>query len=123
MPISPGVYYDPSTDRLYLRTLNGQTGMIVDNLGKVAYGVADNATLIAQVTISGDTANGIPPLRLIGLEQSEYPRYVVVDSQGNLGYRSDIVTGVTVNGNTIYETVASGTTTSFTVNAITAGTY
>ncbi len=123
MPISPGVYYDPINERLYLRTLNGQTGMIVDRFGKVAYGVDDGATLIAQVTISGDTLNGNPPLRLIGLEQSEYPRYIVVDSQGNLGYRSDIVTGVTVNSNIIYETVASGTTTSLTINAITAGTY
>lgn len=126
MSLSPGVYYDPSLQRLYLRTSGATgvvTGMIVDNFGKVAYGVADGATLIAQVTISGNSAEGNPPLRLVGLEQSEYPRYVVVDSQGNLGYRSDIVTGVTVNGNTIYETVASGTTSSFTVNAITAGTY
>jgi len=35
MPISPGVYYDPINERLYLRTLNGQTGMIVDRFGKV----------------------------------------------------------------------------------------
>ena len=126
MPISPGVYYDPAIDRLYLRSSGATgvvTGMIIDNLGKVAFGVEDGATLFAQVTISGNTSEGNPPLRLIGLEQSEYPRYIVVDSQGNLGYRSDIVTGVTVNSNTVYETVASGTTTSFTVDAITAGTY
>jgi len=48
---------------------------------------------------------------------------VVWDANGDLKYRNDIVTGVTVTNNQVSTINSSGGTTTFTVNAITAGTY
>ena len=98
---------------------------IIDPSGKVGFNVRydllPDTPLVAQVTINGSLST--PPLRLIGLQESSASKFVVWDENGDLKYRNDIVTGVTVTGNQVTTTNSSGGTTAFTVNAITAGTY
>jgi len=62
-------------------------------------------------------------LRLIGIQPTTAQNFLVWDANGDLKYRNDIVTGITVNNNQVSTINSSGGTTTFTVNAITAGTY
>jgi hypothetical protein len=110
----------------YLGNSNGAFySQIIDPTGKVGFNVRYDLLpanpLVAQVTINGSVST--PPLRLIGLQESSASKFVVWDENGDLKYRNDIVTGVTVTGNQVTTTNSSGGTTAFTVNAITAGTY
>jgi hypothetical protein len=74
------------------------------------------------VTFSGSPS--IPPLRLIGLSVNESaPKFLVVDNDGFVKFREDVTTGVTVTNNIVTTTNSSGGTTTFTVNAITGGTF
>ena len=114
-----GFYYNPSTNSIFIGS-NGILAQKIDNLGRVGFGTG-NQSLSAQVTISGST--GTPPLRLIGLTEESAPKFLVVDNDGFIKFREDVTTGVTVNDNVITETNSSGGTTTFTVNAITGGTF
>jgi hypothetical protein len=123
-----GIYYNNKSGAYsgttYIGTQSGSTiSQIIDKNGRVYYGMKydllpENA---AQVNIEGTAER--PPLRLIGLQQSSVSNFIVWDSNGDLKYRNDIVTGVTVTNNQVTTTNSSGGTTTFTVNAITAGTY
>jgi hypothetical protein len=114
-----GFYYNPSTNTIYIGS-NGVLAQKIDNVGRVGFGTRD-AALTAQVTISGST--GTPPLRLIGLTQQSATKFLVVDTDGLVKFREDVTTGVTVNNNVVTTTNSSGGTTTFTVNAITGGTF
>jgi hypothetical protein len=122
-----GFYYNNKPGSDYKDTIyigsNGFLAQVVDPQGRVGFGTKWDFDLSgAQVTVSGNTTN--PPLRLIGLqEESSASNFVVWDENGFLKYRNDIVTGVTVTDNQVVTTNSSGGTTTFTVNAITAGTY
>lgn len=120
-----GFYYENKVGSQYRNTIyigtNGVLSQVIDFSGRTAFGTLYNTPLTAKVTISGNTET--PPLRLIGLQPSSANNFIVWDSNGDLKYRNDIVTGVTVNNNQITTTNSSGGTTTFTVNAITAGTY
>jgi hypothetical protein len=120
-----GFYYNSTPGSQYSGTTyigsNGFLAQTVDKTGKVGFGTRYDLPLEGQVTISGSVAN--PPLKLIGLQTSTAQNFIVWDADGFLKYRNDIVTGVTVTNNQVVTTNSSGGTTTFTVNAITAGTY
>jgi hypothetical protein len=121
-----GFYYNGTLGSRYLGTTyigsNGFLSQVVDPQGRVGFGTRWDYDLSGtQVTVSGNTINR--PLRLIGLQESSASNFVVWDENGFLKYRNDIVTGVTVTNNQVVTTNSSGGTTTFTVNAITAGTY
>jgi hypothetical protein len=121
-----GFYYNNKPGSDYKDTIyigsNGFLAQVVDPQGRVGFGTTWDFNLSnAQVTVSGSATN--PPLRLIGLQESSASNFVVWDANGFLKYRNDIVTGVTVTNNQVVTTNSSGGTTTFTVNAITAGTY
>lgn len=124
MALLKGFYYNEKIGSDYRNTIsigtNGILSQFIDSTGKIGFGIRA-LDLEAQVTISGSAQN--PPLRLIGLQSSSESNFIVWDSNGFLKYRNDIVTGVTVNNNQITTTNSSGGTTTFTVNAITGGTY
>lgn len=119
-----GFYYNSKTASAFYNTIsigtNGVLAQYIDAAGKVGFGTGRQA-LTAQVTVSGTTE--IPPLRLIGLSQSSEQKFLVVDIDGNIKYRTDIVTGITVTNNIVTTTNSEGQTTTFTVNAITGGTF
>lgn len=125
MALLKGFYYNEKVGSAYRNTIsigtNGILSQFIDSTGKVGFGTRYDLPLEAQVTISGSAAN--PPLRLIGLQQSSVSNFVVWGENGDLKYRNDIVTGVTVTNNQVTTTDSSGGTTNFIVNAITAGTY
>jgi hypothetical protein len=125
MSLLKGFYYNEKTGSAYRNTIsvgvNGILAQFIDSTGKVGFGTRYDLPLEAQFTVSGSAAN--PPLRLIGLQQSTSQNFVVWDGNGDLKYRNDIVTGVTVTNNQVTTTDSTGGTTTFTVNAITAGTY
>lgn len=125
MSLLKGFYYNEKVGSAYRNTISigvdGILAQFIDSSGKVGIGTRYDLPLQAQVTISGSAA--IPPLRLIGVQPSSGSNFVVWDSNGDLKYRNDIVTGVTVTNNQVTTTDSSGGTTTFTVNAITAGTY
>ncbi len=115
-----GFYYDPSTNSIFIGS-NGVLTAKIDSSGRVGFGTG-NAALTAQVTFSGSPS--IPPLRLIGLSVNESaPKFLVVDNDGFVKFREDVTTGVTVTNNVVTTTNSSGGTTTFTVNAITGGTF
>jgi hypothetical protein len=115
-----GFYYDPSTNSIFIGS-NGVLTAKIDSSGRVGFGTG-NADLTAQVTFSGSPS--IPPLRLIGLSVNESaPKFLVVDNEGFVKFREDVTTGVTVTNNVVTTTNSSGGTTTFTVNAITGGTF
>ena len=115
-----GFYYDPSTNSIFIGS-NGVLTAKIDSSGRVGFGTG-NADLTAQVTFSGSPS--IPPLRLIGLSVNESaPKFLVVDNDGFVKFREDVTTGVTVTNNVVTTTNSSGGTTTFTVNAITGGTF
>ena len=120
-----GFYYNNKPGSAYQNTIyigtNGVLSQLIDYSGRTAFGTQYNTPLTAKVTISGNSET--PPLKLIGLQQSSANNFIVWDGNGELKYRNDIVTGVTVINNTITTTNSSGGTTTFTVNAITGGTY
>jgi hypothetical protein len=122
-----GFYYNSKPGSDYKDTIyigsNGFLAQVVDPQGRVGFGTRWDSDLSgAQVTIQ--SSGGTSPLRLIGLqEESSASNFVVWNEDGLLKYRSDIVTGVTVTNNQVVTTNSSGGTTTFTVNAITAGTY
>jgi len=120
-----GFYYNGKPGSQYSGTTyigsNGFLAQVVDPQGRVGFGTRYDLPLDGQVTVSGSATN--PPLRLIGLQESSASNFIVWDNDGFLKYRNDIVTGVTVTNNQITTTDSSGGTTTFTVNAITAGTY
>ena len=121
-----GFYYNNKPGSEYKDTIyigsNGFLAQVVDPQGRVGFGTKWDFDLSgSQVTVSGNTTNR--PLRLIGLQESSASNFVVWDENGFLKYRNDIVTGVTVTNNQVVTTNSSGGTTTFTVNAITAGTY
>jgi len=119
-----GFYYNAREASAYYNTIsigtNGNLAQYIDALGRVGFGTG-RQELDAQVTVSGTTE--IPPLRLIGLSQSSEEKFLVIDNDGKIKYRTDIVTGITVTNNTVTTTNSSGGTTTFTVNAITGGTF
>ena len=119
-----GFYYNARQASAYYNTISiGTDGILaqfIDATGKVGFGTG-RAALTAQVTVSGSAGN--PPLRLIGLSQSSDSNFLIIDNDGYVKYRNDVVTGVTVNNNVVTTTNSSGGTTTFTVNAITAGTF
>ena len=125
MSLLKGFYYNEKVGSAYRNTISigvdGILSQFIDSSGKVGFGTRYDIPLEAQVTISGSVAN--QPLRLIGLQPSTVANFVVWDANGYLKYRNDIVTGVTVSNNQVTTTDSSGGTTTFTVNAITAGTY
>lgn len=125
MSLLKGFYYNEKVGSAYRNTISigvdGILSQFIDSSGKVGFGTRYDIPLEAQVTISGSVAN--PPLRLIGIQPSTVANFVVWDANGYLKYRNDIVTGVTVSNNQVTTTDSSGGTTTFTVNAITAGTY
>jgi hypothetical protein len=115
-----GFYYDQSTNSIFIGS-NGVLTAKIDSSGRVGFGTG-NAALTAQVTFSGSPS--IPPLRLIGLSVNESaPKFLVVDNDGFVKFREDVTTGVTVTNNVVTTTNSSGGTTTFTVNAITGGTF
>ena len=115
-----GFYYNQSTNSIYIGS-NGILSAKIDSLGRIGFGTGD-AALTAQVTFSG--SSGTPPLRLIGLEVDESaPKFLVVDVDGFIKFREDVTTGVTITNNVVTTTNSSGGTTTFTVNAITGGTF
>jgi len=115
-----GFYYNPSTNTIYIGS-NGVLAGKIDNLGRVGFGVGDEV-LTAQVTFSGSSET--PPLRLIGLtEDPTAPKFLVVDNDGFIKFREDVTTGVTITNNVVITTNSSGGTETFTVNAITGGTF
>ena len=115
-----GFYYDQSTNSIFIGS-NGVLTAKIDSSGRVGFGTG-NADLTAQVTFSGSPS--IPPLRLIGLSVNESaPKFLVVDNDGFVKFREDVTTGVTVTNNIVTTTNSSGGTTTFTVNAITGGTF
>lgn len=115
-----GFYYNQSTNTIYIGS-NGVLSAKIDNLGRIGFGTGD-AALTAQVTFSGSPS--VPPLRLIGLSVDESaPKFLVVDSNGFIKFREDVTTGVTITNNVVTTTNSSGGTTTFTVNAITGGTF
>lgn len=120
-----GFYYNNTPGSQYSGTTyigsDGFLAQTVDKTGKVGFGTRYDLELDGQVTISGSTSN--PPLKLIGLQESQASSFIVWDENGFLKYRNDIVTGVTVTNNQVVTTNSSGGTTTFTVNAITGGTY
>ena len=125
MSLLKGFYYNERVGSAYRNTISigvdGILAQFIDSTGNVGFGTPKDYTLGAKVTISGNTLQ--PPLKLIGLQESIATNFVVWDAEGNLKYRNDIVTGVTVVNNTITTTNSSGGTTTFTLNAITGGTY
>jgi hypothetical protein len=125
MALLKGFYYNEKPGSAYRNTIsigtNGILSQFIDSTGKIGLGTRYDLPLEAQVTVSGTALN--PPLRLIGLQESSASNFVVWDTNGDLKYRNDIVTGITVNNNQISTVDSSGGTTTFTVNAITAGTY
>jgi hypothetical protein len=115
-----GFYYNQSTNSIYIGS-NGILSAKIDSLGRIGFGTGD-ASLTAQVTFSG--SSGTPPLRLIGLAVDESaPKFLVVDVDGFIKFREDVTTGVTITNNVVTTTNSSGGTTTFTVNAITGGTF
>lgn len=115
-----GFYYDPSTNSIFIGS-NGVLTAKIDSSGRVGFGTG-NSALTAQVTFSGSPS--VPPLRLIGLSVNESaPKFLVVDNDGFVKFREDVTTGVTVTNNVVTTTNSSGGTTTFTVNAITGGTF
>jgi hypothetical protein len=120
-----GFYYNGTPGSQYSGTTyigsNGFLAQVVDPQGRVGFGTRYDLPLEGQVTISGSASNN--PLRLIGLQPSTAQNFIVWGADGFLKYRNDIVTGVTVTNNQVVTTNSSGGTTTFTVNAITAGTY
>jgi hypothetical protein len=119
-----GFYYNARQASAYYNTISigvdGNLAQFIDATGKIGFGTG-RQELTAQVTVSGTTE--IPPLRLIGLSQSQDANFLIVDVDGNVKYRNDIVTGVTVTNNVITTTNSTGGTTTFTVDAITGGTF
>jgi hypothetical protein len=119
-----GFYYNTRQASAYYNTISigtdGNLAQFIDATGKVGFGTG-RATLTAQVTVSGTTE--VPPLRLIGLSESLEQKFLVIDVDGNVKYRNDIITGITVTNNVVTTTNSSGGTTTFTVNAITGGTF
>jgi len=115
-----GFYYNQSTNSIYIGS-NGILSAKIDSSGRIGFGTGD-AALTAQVTFSG--SSGTPPLRLIGLAVDESaPKFLVVDVDGFIKFREDVTTGVTITNNVVTTTNSSGGTTTFTVNAITGGTF
>jgi len=92
-----GFYYNAREASAYYNTIsigvNGVLAQFIDATGKIGFGTG-RAALTAQVTVSGTTE--IPPLRLIGLSESAEEKFLVIDTNGNIKYRNDIVTGITV---------------------------
>ena len=125
MSLRKGFYYNEKPGSAYRNTIsigtNGILSQFIDSTGKIGFGTRYDQPLVAQVTISGGVEN--PPLRLIGVQPTTAQNFVVWDANGDLKYRNDIVTGITVNNNQVSTINSSGGTTTFTVNAITAGTY
>jgi hypothetical protein len=125
MSLRKGFYYNEKPGSAYRNTIsigtNGILSQFIDSTGKIGFGTRYDQPLVAQVTISGGVEN--PPLRLIGVQPTTAQNFVVWDANGDLKYRNDIVTGVTVTNNQVSTINSSGGTTTFTVNAITAGTY
>lgn len=125
MSLRKGFYYNEKPGSAYRNTIsigtNGILSQFVDSTGKIGFGTRYDQPLVAQVTISGSAEN--PPLRLIGVQSTSAQNFLVWDANGDLKYRNDIVTGVTITNNQVTTTNSSGGTTTFTVNAITAGTY
>ena len=125
MSLRKGFYYNEKPGSAYRNTIsigtNGILSQFIDSTGKIGFGTRYDQPLVAQVTISGSAEN--PPLRLIGVQPTTAQNFVVWDANGDLKYRNDIVTGVTVTNNQVSTINSSGGTTTFTVNAITAGTY
>jgi len=119
-----GFYYNTRQASAYYNTISigtdGNLAQFIDATGKVGFGTG-RATLTAQVTVSGTTE--VPPLRLIGLSESLEQKFLVIDVDGNVKYRNDIITGITVTNNVVTTTNSSGGTTTFTVKAITGGTF
>ena len=97
-----GFYYNAKQASAYYNTIsigvNGYLAQFIDATGKVGFGTG-NAALTAQVTVSGTTE--VPPLRLIGLSESAEEKFLVIDANGNIKYRNDIVTGITVTNNIV----------------------
>ena len=125
MSLRKGFYYNEKPSSAYRNSIsigtNGILAQFIDSTGKIGFGTRYDQPLVAQVTISGGVEN--PPLRLIGVQPSNAQNFVVWGANGDLKYRNDIVTGITVNNNQVSTINSSGGTTTFTVNAITAGTY
>lgn len=119
-----GFYYNAREASAYYNTIsigtNGSLAQFIDALGRVGFGTG-RQELTAQVTVSGSVEN--PPLRLIGLSQSSEEKFLVIDATGNIKYRTDVVTGITVTNNVVTTTNSQGQVTTFTVNAITGGTF
>lgn len=115
-----GFYYNPSTNTIFIGS-NGVLAGKIDSSGRVGFGVGEGA-LTAQVTFSG--SSGTPPLKLIGLtEDPTAPKFLVVDNDGFIKFREDVTTGVTITNNVVTTTNSSGGTSTFTVDAITGGTF
>ena len=125
MSLRKGFYYNEKPGSAYRNTIsigtNGILSQFIDSTGKIGFGTRYDQPLVAQVTISGSAEN--PPLRLIGIQPTTAQNFLVWDANGDLKYRNDIVTGITVTNNQVSTVNSSGGTTTFTVNAITAGTY
>jgi hypothetical protein len=119
-----GFYYNSRTASAFYNTIsigtNGSLAQFIDALGRVGFGTG-RQELNAQVTVSGSAEN--PPLRLIGLSQSTEQKFLVIDATGNIKYRTDVITGITVTNNVITTTNSEGQIITFTVNAITGGTF
>ena len=125
MSLRKGFYYNEKPGSAYRNTIsigtNGILSQFIDSTGKIGFGTRYDQPLVAQVTISGGVEN--PPLRLIGVQPTTAQNFLVWDANGDLKYRNDIVTGITVTNNQVSTINSSGGTTTFIVNAITAGTY
>ena len=118
MSLRKGFYYNEKPGSAYRNTIsigtNGILSQFIDSTGKIGFGTRYDQPLVAQVTISGCVEN--PPLRLIGVQPTTAQNFVVWDANGDLKYRNDIVTGVTVTNNQVTTTDSTGGTTTFTLS-------
>lgn len=98
-------------------TTNGIKRGIVDDQGRYGFGTLAPSNL---VDISGSTST---PLRVRGLAATTDGNVMVMDSNGVVSYRDDVLVGGSISNNVITLTESDASTTNLTIQAVTAVTY
>lgn len=98
-------------------TTNGVKRGIVDDQGRYGFGTLAPSNL---VDISGSTST---PLRVRGLASSSEGRVMVMNTNGVVSYREDVLVGGSISNNVVTLTDSDGDTTALTIQAVTAVTY